>query len=101
MYLAPTDVKATVLTPNSVKVTWDQSSGATGYSISYAATATKDTRMTKTRSCSMSQILTDLKDDTEYTINVQGTAYDGKKDVESSRTYTTVTTSKYGERLAT
>ena len=97
MYLAPTNVRATVLTPDSVEVTWDQSSSATGYAISYAATAIEDKRVTVTRDCSMSQILTDLKDDTEYTISVQGTTNDGNKDLESDKTYTSVKTSKHGE----
>ena len=99
MYLAPTSVRATVLTPNSVEVTWDQSSGAAGYAISYATTVTEDKRVTErvTRDCSMSQILTDLKDDTEYTISVQGTTKDGNKHVESDKAYTSVKTSKYGE----
>ena len=94
---APTNVKATALSSNSVEVTWDQSSGATGYAISYAATATKDKRMIVRRDCSMRHTLTDLKDDTEYTIAVHGTANDGSKDVESAKTETSVTTSKKGE----
>ena len=100
MYLdlsAPTNVEATALSSNSVKVTWDQSSGATGYAISYFATATKDKRVTMRRDCSMSYTLTDLKDNTEYTIAVQSTTKFNGSDGESAKIHTSVTTSKRGE----
>ena len=100
MYLdlsAPTNVRATALSSNSVEVTWDQLSGATGYAISYAASATEDKRVTVKRDCIMRHTLTGLEDDTNYTIAVQGTTNDGNKDVESEKTYTSVTTSKKGE----
>ena len=86
MYLelpAPTNVKATALSSNSVEVTWDQSSGATGYAISYITT--DEQCVTVKRDSSISRTLYDLKDDTDYFITVQGTTDEGKKGVESDK----------------
>ena len=101
MYLglpAPANVKVTALAHNRVEVTWDQSSGATGYAISYATTATDGDhkRVIMKRQGSMSHILTDLEDDTDYTITVQGTTNGGMcKGAESDQT--TVKTHKFGK----
>ena len=83
---APTNVRATALTPGMVEVTWDQSDGATEYAISYGPTAPRDRSMNKKGNSSMSHILTDLKDDTNYVITVQGIANNGSKSVESNQT---------------
>ena len=97
MYLelpAPTNVKATALSSNSVEVTWDQSSGATGYAISYTTT---DKRSVIVKSDSkISRTLNDLKDDTDYTITVQGTTNGDEKGVESDKV--SVKTPKFGKR---
>ena len=70
---APTNVKATALTPHSVKVTWDRSPGATDYDISYAVTNSEDDKTVITKKdSSMSHTITDLSDDTHYTITVKG-----------------------------
>ena len=77
---APTNVKATVLTPKSVEVTWDQSSGATGYLIScispasYAGGKTAIVNVDTT-----SHTLTNLVENTPYVITVQSLTRDGRK----------------------
>ena len=99
MYLdlpPPTNLKATALTPNSVEVTWDQSSGATGYAISYANTTTSDGKsVTMKRDSRISYTLTGLEGDTQYTITVQGTTNDGNKSAESEQTLVTTPSSKW------
>ena len=88
--LPPTNLKATALTPNSVEITWDQSSGATGYVISYTATTTlHGKRVIVERDSSISHTLTGLKGDTQYTVTVQGTTNDGNKSAESEQTLVT------------
>ena len=78
---ALTNVKATVLTPNSVIVTWDQSSEITGYFISctspvsYAGVKNAMVHGGDTTS----HILTKLVENTPYEIRVQGLTSDGRK----------------------
>ena len=71
----PTNVRATVLTPHSVEVTWDppSSSGVTGYLISYTTTAlyTSGGSVTVNGGSTTSGTLTNLKENTLYTITVQ------------------------------
>ena len=74
----PTDVRPTVLTPRSVEVTWEPSSSSdvTGYLISYTTTAsyTSGGRVIVNGGSTTSHILTNLEEDTSYTITVQATS---------------------------
>ena len=79
--LAPTNVRATVLTPRSVEVTWTLSSSpdVTGYLISYTTTASYDSGgsvMLSDDSASRGT-LTNLEEGTTYTITVQATSNSG------------------------
>ena len=73
----PTNVRATVLTPRSIEVTWNaiRQSYATGYLISYTTTAS----YTYGRSVRVyghtvtNYTLTNLEENTLYTVTVQGT----------------------------
>ena len=78
---APTNVKATVLTPNSVEVTWDQSSDVTGYLISCNSTTSYAGGKNKmvNGGDTTSYTLTDLVENTPYDITVQGIIVDGRK----------------------
>jgi len=71
----PSIFRATVLTPHSVEVTWDpsSSSGVTGYLISYTTTAsyTSGRSVRVNGSSTTSGTLTNLEEDTLYTITVQ------------------------------
>ena len=82
---APINVRATVLTSQSIKVTWDAfsaSSGVTGYFISYTTNASYTTGGTVNiiDVNTASYILTDLEEDTHYTINVQAVSSTGMSD---------------------
>ena len=91
-----TNVRATVLTPHSVEVTWDQSSSddVTGYLISYTTTAsyTSGDSVTVSGGSTTSHTLTNLEEDTPYTITVQATSSDNRMSANSNevsvRTYT-------------
>jgi len=94
----PTNVEVTVLTPRSVKVTWNppsssSSSNVIGYLISYTTTAsyTMNGRMTVNGGSTTSYTLTSLEENTLYTITVQaignGTRSPNSNEV-SVRTYT-------------
>ena len=78
--LAPTNVTAMVLTPRTIKVTWDQSllTDITGYLISYTSTAsyTSGGSLTVDGIGNTSYTLTNLEEDTLYTITVQATTDD-------------------------
>ena len=76
---APTNVTATVLTPNNVEVTWDQSPDVTGYLVSCTSTATYAgaKNVIVNGSDTTSQILTNLVENTPYVITVQGLTKDG------------------------
>ena len=92
----PTDVKATVTTSDRVEVTWQKSlsSGVTGYLISYTTTAsyTSGGNETVNGGSTTSGTLTDLEEDTLYTITVQATTSDNRMSANSNevsvRTYT-------------
>ena len=85
--LAPTNVKATVLTPNSVEVTWDQSSDFTGYFVSCTSTASYAGAKNATLKSNeiTSYTLTDLVENTPYDIIVQGVSKDGRKSDDSDK----------------
>ena len=73
----PTNVRATVLTPRSVVVTWNQPSSpiVTGYFISYITTAsyTSGGRVRVIGHSTKTHTLTNLEENTLYTIAVQAT----------------------------
>ena len=77
---APTNVTAVVLTPHNVEVTWDQSlsTDVTGYLISYTTTAsyTSGGSVMVDGIDNTSYTLTNLEENTLYTITVQATTDD-------------------------
>ena len=81
----PTNVRATVLTSRSVKVTWTVSSSldVTGYIISYTTTASYTSGGSVTASAT-SHNLTNLEEATTYTITVQATTSDNRMSVNSN-----------------
>ena len=78
---APTNVKATVLTCNSVEVTWDQSSGVTGYLISCTSSASYagNRNVIVHGGDTTSHTLTNLIENTPYDITVQGISSDSRE----------------------
>ena len=72
-----------MLTPNSVKVTWDESSDVTGYFISCTCTSPASyagaKNVIKDGDDATSYTLTDLVENTPYDITVQGLTKDGRK----------------------
>ena len=91
----PTNVKATVLTPRSVEVTWTVSSSpdVTGYLISYTTTAeyTSGGSVTVNGRSTTSHTLSNLEESTLYTITVQATTNNirsGNSNAVSVTTYT-------------
>ena len=96
---APTNVKATVLTPNSVEVTWDQSSDVTGYLISCTSPASYagNENVIVNDGDATSYTLTNLIENTPYNITVQGVTRDGRKS-DCSITVS-LTTQKFGMLL--
>ena len=92
----PTNVKATVITSRSVEITWSHSSSSdvTGYLISYTTTAsyTSGGRVTVNGGSTTSGTLTNLEEDTLYTIIVQATTSDNRMSANNNkvsvRTYT-------------
>ena len=96
---APTNVRATVLTPRSVEVTWIVSSSpdVTGYLISYTTTAEYIDMNDRSGSVMVSgngatsHTLSNLEESTVYTIGVQATTSDNRMSgniVVSVTTYT-------------
>ena len=91
-----TDVRAIALTPRSVEVTWKVSLAfdITGYLISYTTTAsyTSGGSVTVNGGSTTSSTLTNLEEDTLYTITVQATTSDNRMSANSNevsvRTYT-------------
>ena len=77
---APTNVRVTVLSHCSVKVTWDELSDATEYIISY-----DDGNVTVKGGSTTCHILTNLEGNTPYIITVQATASDSRKSALSSK----------------
>ena len=81
---APTNVRATVLTPNSVEVTWDQSLEVTGYFISCISTASyAGGKNAVVNGGTTSHILTDMVENTPYVITVRGLTDDGSRSIHS------------------
>ena len=78
--LAPTNVTAIVLAPHNVEVTWDQSllTDVASYLISYTTTAsyTSGGSVMVDGIDNTSYTLTNLEEDTLYTITVQATTDD-------------------------
>ena len=70
-----------MLTPNSVEVTWDQSSDATGYFISCTSPAlyAGGKNVTVNGGDTKRHTLTDLVENTPYVITVQDISRDGRK----------------------
>ena len=94
----PTDVRATVLTPRRVEVTWNPSVSpdATGYLISYTATAsyTSGGSVTVNGHSTTSGNLNNLEENTLYTITVQATTDDDDMSVGATVSVTTYTDGK-------
>ena len=94
--LPPTNVRATVVTPRSIQITWvpSSSSDGTGYLISYTTTAsyTSGGNVTVNGGSTTSGTLTNLEEDTLYTIIVQATTSDNRTTANNNevsvRTYT-------------
>ena len=93
----PTEVKATVTVSDRVEVTWQKSlsSDVTGYLISYTTTASYVDSSNRSRSITVtttSGTLTNLEEDTPYTITVQAITSDNRMSANgnevSIRTYT-------------
>ena len=92
----PTNIRATVLTPRSVMVTWVQSSSpvATSYLISYTTSAsyTSGGKVTVNGHVTTSHILTNLEENTFYTITVQATTEDNRMSAYSNEVSVTTYT---------
>ena len=92
----PTDVRVTVLTPRSVMVTWVKSSSpiATGYLISYTTSVsyTSGGSVTVNGRDTTSHILTNLEENTLYTITVQATTDDNRMSAYSNEVSVTTYT---------
>ena len=82
-----TDVRAIALTPRSIKVIWKESltSGIISYLISYTTTASyaSDGSVTVNGGSTTSHTLTNLEEDTLYTITVQVTSSDNRMSANS------------------
>ena len=80
--LPPTMVVVMVLGPRTVKVTWmaSPSSDVTGYHVSYTTTASyaSNGSVTVNGHSTISHTLTNLEEDTLYTITVQATTSDNE-----------------------
>ena len=90
----PTNVRATMLTPRSVEVTWtiSSSSDVTGYLISYATTASYASggSMMVSGNSATRGTLINLEENTLYTITVQATTNDVR--ISANSTAMSVTT---------
>ena len=84
----PTNVRAAVLTPRSVEVTWTVSSSpdVTGYIISYTTTAsyTSGGSMTVSGGSTTRGTLNNLEEGTTYTITIQAITSDNRISVNSN-----------------
>ena len=95
---APTNVRAAIVTPRSIQITWEPSlsSDVIGYLILYTTTASytpsSNGGMRVDGHNTTSSTLTDLEEDTLYTITVQATTSDNRMSANSNevsvRTYT-------------
>ena len=92
----PTNVRATVITPRSVEVTWDQSTSSfiTGYLISYTTTAsyTSGGSVTVNGGSTTSGTLINLEEDTLYTITVRATGNENRMSGNSNEVSVTTYT---------
>ena len=94
--LPPTMVMAMVLGTRTVEVTWMESltTDVTGYRVSYTTTASyaNNGSVTVNGRSTTSRTLTNLEEDTLYTITVQATTSDNRMSANSNevsvRTYT-------------
>ena len=94
--LPPTNVRATVVTSRNIQITWEpfSSDDVTGYLISYTTTASyaSSGRVAVNGGSTTSYTLTNLEEDTLYTITVQATTSDNRMSANSNevsvRTYT-------------
>ena len=94
--LPPTNVRATLVTSRSVRITWKPSlsSDVTGYLISYSTTASYASggNVRVNGGSTTSHNLPNLEEDTLYTITVQATTSDNRMSANSNevsvRTYT-------------
>ena len=97
---ASIDFNAMVLTPRSVKMTWNtfHSSCITGYLISYSTNVsyTSDGNVIVNDTNQTSYTLTNLEEYTEYNIIVRVISNIGISDNSNGVTVTTYTDSKYG-----
>ena len=92
----PTNIRATVVTSRSIQIAWEPSSSpnVTSYLISYTTTAsyTSGGSVTVNGGSTTSGTLTNLEEDTLYTITVQATTSDNRMSANSNevsvRTYT-------------
>ena len=95
----PTNVRATVVTSRSIQITWRPSLSSdvtiSGYLISYTTTASYVSNSDRSKSITVtttSGTLTDLEENTHYTITVQATTSDNRMSANSNevsvRTYT-------------
>ena len=78
---APTNVKAVVLAPNNVEVTWDHLLETTGYLISCTSSASYagGKNVIASGGDITSHTLTNLVENTPYNITVQGISIDGRQ----------------------
>ena len=87
-----------MLTPRNVLVTWDQSPSpnVTGYLILYTTTISYaiDGNVTVNGSSNISATLTDLEENTPYTITVRATNNSGMSGDSNAVSVTTYTASK-------
>ena len=94
---APTNVRATLLTPHSIQVTWTPSSSpdVTDYLISYTTTASYTSGGNMLVGNTNSGILINLEEGTTYIITVQATASNNIRSNNSNAvTVTTYTAGK-------
>ena len=95
----PTNVRATVVTSRSIQITWSPSLSSdvtvSGYLISYTTTASYVSSSDRSKSITVtttSGTLTNLEEDTFYTITVQATTSDNRMSANSNevsvKTYT-------------
>ena len=85
----PTNIRAVVVTSCSIQITWEPSSSSdvTGYLISYTTTASYVSSSDRSKSITVSTTsgtLTNLEEDTLYTITVQVTTSDNRMSANSN-----------------
>ena len=94
---APTNVKATVLAPNSVEITWDHLPEAIGYLVLCTSSASYagEKNVITSGGGTTSHTLTNLVENTPYDITVQGISKDGRQSDPSNEV--SITTQKAGK----